>query len=321
MSIIADTLLHYIADIKNIELGEARIDSFRLSYIPEKTDYDVGRVLNLLWELEDHELMAYPEYTFDIDTTNYRPMVLVVGDSYYWNIFNTRIPKNLFANEAFWYFYHEVYPENYFQPTTVENINLQEEVEKQNVIILTVTERFLYKFDWGFIDDLYNIYGMNSQLDLSYDFQAYIRKHSEWFDNVILDSKIKGITLESGIQAHAQYTFREQHPEKYYLLRGVEHYVDKVNMDESWKNALAKKAAEDGITTHEQIVREARWMFNNDYPQWYEKYMIIQKAKSNILSDSSKVQDIKRKSQYYYLKFEEALQIEAEYQSGLFSGQ
>ena len=57
----------------------------------QDTDDDVLKTMNLLLQQKARKL-AYPVISFDTTGVK-KPMVLVVADSYYWNIFNTRIPK------------------------------------------------------------------------------------------------------------------------------------------------------------------------------------------------------------------------------------
>lgn len=312
MSLVADSLLNYIEAIRGIEMGEAHIDTLRESYIPERTDNDVGKVLNLLWYNIDDGLMAYPEYSFCVDSTDIKPGVLVVGDSYYWNIFNTRIPKNLFHNEAFWYFYKEVYPETYFRPTFVGDLDFQAEIEKQDVIFLMVTERFHYKFDWGFISDLYKCYGLYSQLDLLYDYIGKIRGYAEWFDNVLSSSRQKNISLEQGLLDNGWYSFRESNPEKYFILRGMEHYQQSILNSPDWLHSVEKKAAEKMISVDQQIQEEASWIFEHEHPEWFEKNRILQQQIIEIQGDSIHMKKIFKLAEYYRLTPEEVILIEAE---------
>ncbi len=127
---------------------------------PDKYIEDhIGVTLNLLCRLPTNEDLAYPVYRFEENPAKDKHMVLVIGDSYYWNIFNTRIPKHLFKNEAFWYFYAQLYPETYYKPTWAKDLNLKVEIEKQDVIFLMVIERFLHKNGWNFIEEAYALYG------------------------------------------------------------------------------------------------------------------------------------------------------------------
>jgi hypothetical protein len=47
-------------------------------------------------------------------------------------------------------------------------LNLQQEVEKQDVILVMITELNTYKAFWGFTDALYNIYFPKAPVDMEY---------------------------------------------------------------------------------------------------------------------------------------------------------
>jgi hypothetical protein len=157
MTLAADTLVKYVESLCGKPLNHIKFGPVELSDQLRDTDFDGGKSMNLLWKPHTGK-MAYPRLAFEREPDRHRPMVLVISDSYYWNIYNTGIPGNLFANEAFWYYHKQVYPDFYFNQTTVDQIDIQKEVEKQEVILVMITERFLYTAFWNFTDDLYRIY-------------------------------------------------------------------------------------------------------------------------------------------------------------------
>ena len=190
MSRASHVLIDSMEQMKNKKLNEYNTDSLYFSSTPLRTDYDGGKALNLLLNLSD-ELYAYPDYYFGQDSSRYKPKVLTIGDSFYWNIFNAGIPKNLFANEAFWYYNNKVYPDYYFAPKYTSDINLKEEVEQMDFLFIMVTERFLNIFDWKLIDQLYYLYTPDYIQDPVYDYMNDIVLDAEWFNKVIKEAAVK----------------------------------------------------------------------------------------------------------------------------------
>jgi hypothetical protein len=312
MPMVADTLIKTIEQLRNIELPEYEVESIIIGDSLADSDYDVGKTMNLLWQLP-HPVMPYPVFTFDRNYTGTRPMVLAVADSYYWNFFNTRIPKNLFANEAFWYFNAKVYPDFYFNEKWVNQLDLKTEIEKQDVILLSVTERFLYKLDWDFIDQVYALYGPEYSGDLIYKYENMIRLDAIWFDRILKESKEKNITLESAIRNEASYQAFKEEPEIFLTWFGLEHYREVINNDEDWKKLVEEKAAKEGIAFDRQLTNDADYVFNSDYPKIHAKYHLIKNFEQQIQSDPEWLAKVKDKAAYYHADLHSMIGADAEY--------
>jgi hypothetical protein len=239
-------------------------------------------------------------------------MVLVVGDSYYWNIVNTRIPAELFRNEAFWYFGKLVYPEFYAHPTYVKDLNVREEVEKQDVILLMTTERFLYKSDWNFIDALYSIYGVSSEYDRTYDYASQITINDEWFSMIIGKAKRQHLKVEEMLELDARFTYHEQEPQNYAVYYGVSEMESRIKKDKEWLESVRQKAAESNTPIDDMIRIDAEYMLSTTNPEAYQTYLRIQKNRKAILNDSTLAGETKKDAAYFLLDFEEMLYIKAE---------
>jgi hypothetical protein len=312
MSIVADSLLRYIENIRQVNLPDVYTDSLIVTTTPEKPDYDIASTLNLLFHLPKNERLAYPVYRFEENPEKYRPMVLAVADSYYWNIFNTRIPKNVFKNEAFWYFYGKAITESYGTEMWVKDLNLKEEVEKQDVIFLMVTERFLHKLGWGFIEDTYALYGPLSGYDVMHNFKCDILNYYEWLNDVIEKARVRNIPLEEMLELDAEYLFNQKSPDDLLILEGPEYFERAIRRDPNWLTSVRKQAAEKGVSLDEMIRLNAVYIFETDHKETYEKYLKLNSIKDLILNDSLHLNETKELARKYYLTFKEALQIEAE---------
>ncbi len=313
MSFAADSLLTLIAQTRNIQLREVTIDSFMVEDRARTPDYDMAAAMNLMFRLKDNEPLAYPVFRFGEHTegTDY-PNVLVVGDSYYWNIFNTGIPRDIFKSEAFWYFGHLVYPEYYFQPTYVEDLDVQAEIEKQDVILLMTTERFLYKFDWQLIDRLYAIYGVTSRFDRTYDYAWKITSDNEWFASLVQKSRKEKMPLDSILYMNARYTYWEQEPANYTVYYGLSELEEKIRQDQEWMEKVARKAKENNVPLETMIRQDAAYVLSTESPDAYTLYKSINDNIQTFLNDSLQVSEIEREAAYYRISFDEMLYIKAE---------
>jgi len=314
--IIADTLINYIGGIRNIELPGYEVEKFIIGDSLADCDYDIGKTMNLLWKLP-HPVMPYPVYSFQENNTGNRPMVLAVADSYYWNFYNTRIPKHLFANEAFWYFNAKVYPDFYLGEKWTDQLDLKTEIEKQDIILLSVTERFLYKFDWGFIDEVYDLYAPDYSGDIIYKYENMIRLHAQWFDSIQQKSERENVPLWQAINNEARYQSFAEEPETFLSWYGVGHYREVINSNRGWKKSIEEKAKKNGTTFDTQLSKDADYVFKTDYPEIHKKYHLIKDFRKQIESDAEWLNKVKEKAAYYYMDVQTMINVDAEYMAGL----
>jgi len=156
MCIAADSILRYIEKMNNIEMPRFYWENIKLSQ-PLFEDDDIFRAMNLLFQYRTFD-MAYPELRLelDADSTKSKPSLMVVADSFYWGIYNMGW-SNLFTDDHFWYYNKTIYPEDtYMHPYTTEDIDMQEEIMKHDIIIILCTHGNMHSFGWGFIENCYD---------------------------------------------------------------------------------------------------------------------------------------------------------------------
>ena len=153
--LVADSIIRYIE--KGMDYHFADVEWNKITVRKEKdVDYDIGRGMNLIFKLK-REKMAYPQISFISDSTKTKPSIIVIADSFYWILYNMGI-SNAFAQNHFWYYNKEIYPESFSSPTETSQINLKEELDKHDVIVLLATEATLSGLGWGFIENTYNLF-------------------------------------------------------------------------------------------------------------------------------------------------------------------
>jgi len=312
MPFVIDTLVSYLENLRNINIPEFDVERVVLSDTLNSGDYDVGKTINLLWKLP-HQPMPYPTFTFNRNEEGTKPMVLAVADSYYWNIFNTRVPSNIFANEAFWYFNAKVYPDFYFGEKWVKDLNLKAEIEKQDIIIISVTERFMYKFGWNFIEQVYDLYTPEYTGDIIEKYEEQIRMDAGWFDQIVLKAQKDGIVLEEAIQKEAKYQAWAQETDVYLTWFGQEYFESVIRNDEKWNDAIKTKANENKKTYEEQLTEDADYIFRENKPEIQRKYNLIRHFYKSIHADPAWLSQVTEKARSYEMDIETMLRVDAEY--------
>jgi hypothetical protein len=142
-----DSILRYIEhktdiNLHNYTIGEKYIDK------PHHPDTDLEDVLNLLRPIRPNT-NYYADVTVDDDTTATRPVFILVGDSYFWNINNSIPLHSIFSKYAYWYYNSTIY----FNPSCnhTSKIDILEELINTDIINLSYSPRQLYVFSNKFL--------------------------------------------------------------------------------------------------------------------------------------------------------------------------
>lgn len=151
--IVADSLIRYLANLTGSEFPKLVLDSIVQSEQLRSTDNDVSQAMNLIRNLSDFR-MSYPHFHREKSEYN-TTKVLTIADSYFWGMYWMGIRKDYFARGDFWYYYKYVYPQSLKLPLPVKDVDVQNEIEKHQVVLLICTDANLFRFGFGFIDDLY----------------------------------------------------------------------------------------------------------------------------------------------------------------------
>ena len=310
MSKAAHVILDSIEQFRDKKLNEFNTDSMYYSTLPLRTNYDGGKALNLIENLST-EKFAYPNYVFGQDSNRYKPKVLTIGDSFFWNFFNANIPINIFANEAFWYYNSKIYPDFYTRPKYTSEISLKEEVEHMDVILIMVTERFLNIFDWGLIDQLYYLYTPEYIKNPIYDYMNKIVLVPEWYTSLLSEALAKGTTNEQELHTNAKHMYQKSQNNDFMSEFGMEVYKDYYRSSKELELMLRKKAVQNNLTYEKMLEKEAGYLFKLRQPDIHKKYSSIHKYIGQMKNDSIALDSISVLAKKYYCKPENMIRYQA----------
>jgi hypothetical protein len=310
MSRASHVLIDNMEQIKNKKLNDYNTDSLYFSAIPLRTDYDGGKALNLMTNLYD-EIYAYPKYYFGQDSSRYKPKVLTIGDSFYWNIFNAGIPKNLFANETFWYYNNKVYPDYYISPKYTLEINLKEEVERMDFVFIMVTERFLNVFDWKLIDQLYYLYTPDYIKDPIYDYMNSILLDANWFNKIIREAVVNNIKVGDVLYSNAANQHYINDKSDFSIQFGARSYLNYVSNHKGLVEKLEIKASKENKSFYEVLFEEANYLFKIQNPKLYEIHKRILEKEVFIKTNDQVYDSVKELANTYYCKLNDMIFYQA----------
>jgi len=214
MSLAADSMIRFIEKTRNIDMADLYWDTIELCQ-PRGTDYDIADGMNIKFKLKSFE-MAYPVIQFQSDEGKTKPSVLMIADSYYWDMFNFGISR-LFSESHFWYYNKQIFPESFQSPLETSQVDLKEQIARHDVIIIMATEATLPGLGWGFIENAWNLFcGGKQETTFDADFQEklaaariYIKSDKKWMEEIMKKAAKRKISVDSMITLDATWQIQQ----------------------------------------------------------------------------------------------------------------
>lgn len=197
-------IIKRIEEESHSKLDPVEWSRLRATDFPSDRDYDVANVMNLLFEIEGPKT-AYPDFVFRHENPSQKPDLLVLGDSYFWNIEGQGLFSNSFRNTNHWHYNKILYENGMKSQTPVQALDLKKELKKHDVILLMQTELTLYDLGWGFIEQVYDIYYPEDQETLVSYWERQILSDREWWSKVRKQAKKSNTPWRTALRNNALY--------------------------------------------------------------------------------------------------------------------
>ena len=207
----ADSILKYFNQKFGLNLNTMLCNHVDLSPELRSTDYDLGDLCNVLYVMHHYD-MPYPSLQFQTDPAKSKPNMLVVGDSFYWNIYYSEIPKKIFNGANFWYYNHEVYCDSVPKKQVLDIAHFQNAVEQQKIILVLTTESNLNNLGFGFFEMAYDMLHTDSNILRRYEQE--IKNDPEWLKLVSKKAAERNITLDEMIRSDARWMLEQETAKK-----------------------------------------------------------------------------------------------------------
>jgi len=123
---------------------------------PFGTDKDLSRLLNIWNENIINGPTIHPYYQNNATGIEFKPDILMVGDSFAWTIAEIMGATEVFNSMDVYYYYNTSfkYPSNIKIDINKKAINWKDNVLNNDIIIVEVNESGLHDIGFGFVDDL-----------------------------------------------------------------------------------------------------------------------------------------------------------------------
>jgi hypothetical protein len=147
--LVADSLIKKISALSQKPFPTLKLLRIEQDSKPRDRDDDIELGMNLLRNLPDFK-MAYPKFKVQpLQAGQKAPRVLVIGDSFYYGMYNWGMMQSVFEGGEFWYYNHErLVPGK--ETRYIEDMkNYADEVGQFDVVVLLLTEANLPRFGFG----------------------------------------------------------------------------------------------------------------------------------------------------------------------------
>ena len=304
----ADTLIRYMEHLGNINMPNLVIGPRTLQDAQE-ADTDLENLLNLIRPLPRPQYY-YASVTSDKDTTAVKPKMIIIGDSFWWNIVYQVPVQEIFSEFPYWYYNSSIYYDPAYQ--SVSEINMVNELLSTDFIILFYSSTQLYKLNNGFTKKaLLALCYDPEEIEAAYaKLEQNIRSDSAWLSRLKKASESQGKSLDEVvhneaqwiIDTHPEYSFpalKDSIPTKrsqwvescltkdslYIIEQELEKIIANIKGNEVQMEAMREKAQQQGKTLEQTIHDDARWIVN--YKLEHGTLQIPKPARNNALKPNS----------------------------------
>ena len=209
---VFDSILRYMEDLSGQRLHHLEIGE-KYQAKPRKPDKDLEDLLNLVFPMKSSPYW-YVDVTVKEDPAAVEPILLTIGDSYFWN-FTYNVPlQDIFRNHPYWYYNYKVYFDS--ANTSVLDLDLDQELARADYIMLNYGTGSLYELGSHFLPKAllhlcYDKAGIDAEVN---KLVHKIKSDPEWFAENKKKVEDKHEDLEQGLYNIALYMI-SRCPEKY----------------------------------------------------------------------------------------------------------
>lgn len=155
-TLASDSIIGYLERLLGKPFVRPEITSVETSTEMRDTDADAGDLLNLICDLTPAPI-GYPKLRF-VSEGRIRPRVLVIGDSFWWKVYNQGIHKNCFApGSQYRYYNYEVFSDQWQGAKIIDQFDLLQTISNVDAVILTVNADNLHRYPFNFVDQALSV--------------------------------------------------------------------------------------------------------------------------------------------------------------------
>ena len=199
-----DSLLNYIEKKLATPLPKYKRMGVEFSDSARWSDADFEGPLNLFYSLSEPRYV-YPKFEMIASTkNNKKPKVIIIGDSFFWQLKNQKMLQHIFSTDSRFWFYFSLtsYPLGDAKGIPLlKGADVMEELESADFVILMCNVSTLDYFPYGAAD----FYCKNSNTPrMTGIIENYISNNCSWLENITKKKEAKTISFDELVKAEAK---------------------------------------------------------------------------------------------------------------------
>jgi hypothetical protein len=210
--LVADSIAAYFKEKKGWDLPSMEILERNYSPVAKFYDNDIANSLSLFKEVQP-EPMIYPKFEWRGKNSKKPLKLLIVGDSFTWDIFEySRLGTDCFDEVQFWFYNQTVHRNtkteggNYSGlPTLTRHLNLPQVMEQFDAFLILTNEPNLANFGWNFTNDALNLMADSTYRPKERN-NEYLLTQSKtqkaWREDLKKRAKERNVSLDSMIKLY-----------------------------------------------------------------------------------------------------------------------
>ncbi len=195
-SVAHDSLIHFISRYFDKPMPTYIREGVEWSDTARWSDNDFEDPQNFFFKL-DHSRYVYPKLKIlESSKKNFRPKVVIIGDSFFWQLKDQKMMKDIFSEDSkFWYYFATTsFPIGDVAGVPLKEINIIQELQTADLVILVGSMGTLADFPFGVTDYYYENFEKPEMVKGIFDgIKEYIKGMPKWIEKLskaaLLNSK------------------------------------------------------------------------------------------------------------------------------------
>lgn len=206
--IAQDSLLSYMQKQLNYSMPKYTRKGVEWSDTVRDSEADFEEPMNLLFSLNQPKYV-YPKFEMvNSSLKNKRPKVIIIGDSFFWQLKNLKMLQYIFSEDSkYWYYFAKYsFPLSDVAGLLLKDINVMEEINSADYVILVGSYGTTGQFPFGITDYYYD----NICAPPAFEgIKDYIKSEPIWLEKLTRSALLESCTSEEKINYEAKGICRD----------------------------------------------------------------------------------------------------------------
>lgn len=206
--VATDSLSGFVASLIKRPLPEIHLGAAVPADSVQIPDADLEDLMNLFFPLSRLPL-CYPEIISQPSSGFNLPSAIVIGDSFFWEMFDLPLTGRIFKDLRYWYYNSSVFPESLTDSLKTDQLKFPDVFQHTDLVIFMVNPSNIQSIGWGFLDravrELYEPEWHKEYDKMVREYIQAIHNTPVWEKQIIENAKEKGIPADSMMLLNATY--------------------------------------------------------------------------------------------------------------------